>query len=638
MKTKNICSLALSLLIISCSTSMPNSTGDNKTSIFNKKSIQSTEKGVYFYGAWDDNLSGVWVPPPISSPNPNFSSEIKEAENLNNGTINDVVDGFSASLNTLFPNTTISDYPYVSKFSDTSETTALNSNLIKSNGISSNLEDTPTNASFGDLHPNFNFQTTSDKQQSDGKPAIMQNDGTGVNNANVIKNLTYHSGNNSYPWDINMPDGWKTKDSYTYNYDKNKNSFITFEFKGSNVSLYMKNGNNPGWNKVKVSLYRKTYDGYETEPFKVVPGNETPIDNSQYSIIKINALELNNYKVKIESDSVSRSTGKVSFLYGFDKALVYPSIQKLYASENNFFMRYFSLPNMGLVDVTLKDIYTGEILYYSRVNMNTSKSTLQKSFDTDKSFYAIIEATGKRIINNQEVFSESDTGFNISYFSVFPFLSKNFVSNHIAFRVNKNPSGGLVDIYIDGMRKKTIDLYSPTSIYDIEQIRGLGAIGHNFKFVSAYDKNVESGTNRYEANLDAIGTSIAYYYFQTTNNPITSLTFSANKAPDQGEIQLNLIDLSNTNRIGTEAILDLYSSNNTGFKDKATYSFLGILDMNKPYAFVISPKYTKNISSSDFKINIDNVSFNSTVSVNPDGTPINLRSGDISPVDTICTP
>ncbi|GAA3550305.1 hypothetical protein GCM10022197_01450 [Microlunatus spumicola] len=98
----------------------------------------------------------------------------------------------------------------------------------------------------------------------------------------------------------------------------------------------------------------------------------------------------------------------------------------------------------------------------------------------------------------------TDSGGSFSSLGDTGYVEMSFATSGIRWLARTNSSSGLADVYIDGVKKATVDLYSSSTRYaqNVFEINGLAETGHTIRIVRTGNKNTSSvGRN---ITLDAI--------------------------------------------------------------------------------------------------------------------------------------
>jgi hypothetical protein len=451
---------------------------------------------------------------------------------------------------------------------------------------------------------------------------VLKNTGESTN-PNAIFLLTYNGSN------------WVSKENFTYNFNRyDKNTSINFQFYGSNVEIFTKMGPDPGWNNIKISIFKKDSAGNydESNPVRVVTPNLFNSTNESTSV-KIDKLPFDLYKVKIESQAVSRSTLPESYLYAFEKAIVHPSIELKDLEVTGFNYRTIKNSSAGIVNITIKDslgniISSEEVdLYADKPKIATNPSNINNSglelgkallinefiepyeykniFNSLSKHTILIEATGRK--------NPLSLGTNISYVSLGSpeYIEDTFYGDKLFLSYVKSSIYGKGYIYIDGVKRPEIlDLYQTTSpslsetLIDnipLKDSSNPNDLEHTFRISTFENFNLDSFTGKQRAT----------FKFRTLRSTKSYLQLRAIKGSDQGMIKLTLTDLQDN--VVSEKVIDLYqdieldkmskvTAINTDFaiEPTGTATF-------KDYLLVIEPYYAKNPLSTGYGVNFDEI-------------------------------
>ncbi|WP_344741700.1 fibronectin type III domain-containing protein, partial [Microlunatus spumicola] len=98
----------------------------------------------------------------------------------------------------------------------------------------------------------------------------------------------------------------------------------------------------------------------------------------------------------------------------------------------------------------------------------------------------------------------TDSGSSFSTLNADGYAEMSFSTSGIRWLARTNSSSGLADVYIDGVKQTTVDLYSSTTKYaqNVFEVTGLTETGHTIRIVRTGNKNADSvGRN---ITLDAL--------------------------------------------------------------------------------------------------------------------------------------
>lgn len=463
--------------------------------------------------------------------------------------------------------------------------------------------------------------------KSNGQSKVLEN--TGLSNPNsTFFNLSYNSslGNSSTPQEQY---GWKTKGSYTYNFSKSStNQSITFEFEGTNISLYAMKGRDPGWNDIKVTIIPRDSSGNfdENSPEKITEiVNMFNNTNVSDKFFQKNGLKFNRYKVKLESAPYSRSTGKVSFLFSFDKAVVYPSIEyKITDSDlNNISYKARKNNYGGLVKIFIDGIYQTTINLYNPSDLLKYVYTyIDRNYSSNsetRKHRITIEATGEK--DN----SSLGTEINIDEFGQLPrYLKYLGLDKEANIVFIKNQNFGNADIFVNSQYYETVSLNSSSLMNETKKIIFTSNSDNKINIIPSYDINNEN-----KIGIDFISSGEHKAEFKVITSGTGDLAYFGAKGKDNGKVKISLFNYD-TNTLISSVTDNLYSStpDNKDINNTLMKRFDDIPAGR--YKLVIEPTYTKENTSTGYYINVDQIKF---VRKNPDN-PANV----INTYDTICTP
>lgn len=426
--------------------------------------------------------------------------------------------------------------------------------------------------------------------------------------------------------------GWLTKGSYKYNSNPNNdlhNTSITFNITGTNVEIYGMKGPNPGWNNLKVTVTDANGNieqatGYDSN--NVIIPNLNNIStladqNILGKILKIKALNMGLHTIKIESADASRSQGKPSFMYAFEKAIVYPSIQYTF-SNNNIVYKAIKESSGGIVDISVKEnnivLDNVEKSLYSG-DSPSSRIIYSKPFSNSNPKKITIEATGKI---TSDITNTSPRNISIDDFSRNNKLTSFFKGNKLLLQFVRFNYSGKVAVYVDGIQKSEINLSettpTPGSEYNVLNIGGNIDTGHSFEIVNVYDDSFGAKFTHF-VGFAAGQTAQIKVNVQYGGN----IEFNTRKSPDKGKVKITFQNL--TTPATVDYLLDLYASSTmiisppTNFPIQAGENII-----------TIEPDYTKHADSKGYMIDFDNIQLSATTGLNK----TNLRNT----IDTICTP
>ncbi|MFN8673690.1 MAG: hypothetical protein U0457_16620 [Candidatus Sericytochromatia bacterium] len=581
---------------------------------FKKNSIQDDDLGIKYTGNWL-----------YHSPNTETGSDPKTNPSVPPKGTDDIVNSFpkayvEATQSGFVAKTQIQESTNLGSisFSKTTDNNASEKELKVTNGfyeISTNSISIYSMISkIGDLGFDFDAQNTFKK--SNGLDVTIQETNI-VNNYNVLRSLKYNNELQGY-----LPNNWKIKDGYSYNFNKDKNNFITFEFTGTNVEIYTRVGPSPGWNDVKITLIEEETQGSnifnENNPSKVKVftngGGLQPIINHNKPF-KINGLKLANYKVKIESANYSKSgIFDEKYMFAFDKAIVYPALQ-VPINSNNYVFRASKYNSAGIINLILKDkdhniIQTKLVDLYSPNPITTEEIFSDtKIFDKNDSYFLTIEATGEK--------NPASSGYEMKIldFAELPNIGTTFVGDELTLFFKKAPEFGKMYLYIDGVRQPNpIDLNSSTPLYESYRVLGIPVKdvtkpndkSHSFSLVSAYDLNLQTG--KFGGNLDAFNSipHSAEFNFYASKNGFVK--YYGVKNPDSGIVKLKLYQTNGNNyTLLSTKELDLFRPSTSSKSDISQPDLLNVT-AGLNYSLIIEPSYSKNPNSSGYNIDVDKIS------------------------------
>jgi hypothetical protein len=90
--------------------------------------------------------------------------------------------------------------------------------------------------------------------------------------------------------------------------------------------------------------------------------------------------------------------------------------------------------------------------------------------------------------------ANTDSGGSFSTLSGNGYAEMSFATSGIRWLARTNSAAGLADVYIDGVKKATVDLYSATTKYaqNVYEVNGLSESGHTIRIVRTGNKNPSS--------------------------------------------------------------------------------------------------------------------------------------------------
>ena len=90
--------------------------------------------------------------------------------------------------------------------------------------------------------------------------------------------------------------------------------------------------------------------------------------------------------------------------------------------------------------------------------------------------------------------ANTDSGGSWSSLSTSGYAEMSFATSGVRWLARTNSASGLADVYIDGVKKTTVDLYSPTTKYaqNVYEVSGLSETGHTIRVVRTGNKNASS--------------------------------------------------------------------------------------------------------------------------------------------------
>ena len=232
--------------------------------------------------------------------------------------------------------------------------------------------------------------------------------------------------------------------------------------------------------------------------------------------------------------------------------------------------------------------------------------------------------------------SSSGYGSSVRALVPFPFIySKRFFGKSANFLVKKGPNYGKAYIYIDDIRKRTVDLYNPTEIYDVEKIEDINFTEHNFSFVAAYDQNIIDGFGRKEVNLDGFGASSAIFGFINTGaNNTSNVTYTGVQGSQYGRVTATLLKEPFTEPNPISGTTNLYGTSISANKTLANITFAS-LEKDKKYYLIVEPDYSNSNGSNNYAINVDEIKLTG-YKVDPN---TNLNMGTYgNTIDQVCEP
>ncbi|MFN8673515.1 MAG: hypothetical protein U0457_15700 [Candidatus Sericytochromatia bacterium] len=404
--------------------------------------------------------------------------------------------------------------------------------------------------------------------------------------------------------------GWKNKVKngttiYKYNYDDkshadpSKRTSIEFNFTGTNIELFGIKGLDPGWNNIKITITDST-------------GNEIPetinqknidmgsnIVNENASIIKLNGLKHDTYHVKIESADGSRYPDfrKPTFLYGFTKAVIYPSVE-YNVTDYSFTYKAFIEQNLGKADIYIDGIkkYTADL---NSTNFSNFDYAYAYSFGTKGQHRVTIEAIPST--------SSSSHSINIDAFGALPYAEGSFTGDEFNLMYYKTFYSSAMDFYIDGIKKTDINTLfnSQGDLPSFLNINSLGNTNHTFSIISQYYKKFEPNSpsvNGYTMILDAYSGEYRAGFKFVSN----TLNNSGIKYKTIGGIDKGIVKVSIDNDPNFTQLVDLYRPNTSGIVSTP----IEVSFMNIPlgeHMLIVEPSYTKNPSSTGLDVSIDNI-------------------------------
>ncbi|MFN8670727.1 MAG: hypothetical protein U0457_01430 [Candidatus Sericytochromatia bacterium] len=641
MKNRHTAILSSFLLsiVISCNNNINNTTKiENNNLKFNSKvlpdpnatpSLYSYDDGVQYAGA---TYKGNWLTNKIGaqklfnidtnsdfpSSNQDFVSVVSHSENSGNGfIIKTKIDDANPNVNDL-SGTPTKFFPPIG---------APNTNVWFNFDYFSDLISHGYSGQVAGTYKNHKSET----KMHSGLPAdTIQNKFSLLNTDPNYNNVKYANGRDAWslvtgttPYDKNSGEplvidcnsnivtyngnGWKNKVKngttiYKYNYDDkshsdpSKRTSIEFNFTGTNIELFGIKGLDPGWNNIKITIT----DSIGNEIPETI--NQKNIDmgsnivNENASIIKLNGLKHDTYHVKIESADGSRYPDfrKPTFLYGFTKAVIYPSAELTFNDINVAFSSIKS-PNNGKVDLYIDGVKE-TTLDLSGTN-NLSEYVYAKSFTNNLNRRLTIEATPQTSTSGHE--------FNIDAFAKLPEVEGAFLGDELNLLIYKTEYSSSMDLYVDGVKKLIVENERGSRFDAAYQIvrsyTGFGSGDHKFKLVSRYhtkfNQNEPQQDPYYSMNLDAYsGEYRAGFKFisQELNNSGIEVKFMT--GPDYGSVKLSI-----DNDPAFTRTISLYNTQKT----QITESF-----MNIPigeHLLIVEPIFSKDNRSSSADVNIDDV-------------------------------
>lgn len=613
-------SITLSLLLLSCNQSnIPTNTitkelstknkinlltKDNKKS-YDLKFIQEDEKGVTFTGDWnstfdiDDTDSGFvkrasidfssfgastgWNQTPNTYGN---SSSIKVFD----GKLVDTVQNINLSSGGFIESET--EQKRVYKKGNVTYTT---NRLVNNNDV----WETATYTESGVVH-NYDYDYNS------GSIFMTPNTGGGQ---------YYFASNGSYYVYPNLGGGWQYiesgNNSFIYNYySRNDCSttnsaycpFVSIGFYGTNIEVFGRKG--PDFGKVNLELV----DGTNTVVKRIDNVDLSASDFiADQSLGKFENLPYKLYNVFIKPVPVDPSN-PYFYIFDFQKAKTLPDsmIEYTFSSEHTVGYKAVKGPDMGIVKVSLDGGVETEIDLYSPT-VKGEYVKIYENIDYNTNHKLVIKGTHQKNPNS--------TGYkiNVDTFGRLPSLSGSINSAKEKLLLNyvKGPTYGKLDLYLNNVFHSTIDQYSPTYEQGSTLISGL-TVGSSqvIKLVS----KVSNLTEGKLVNLDSFynfNPTRAVFNFKTNSDSITNSQLANGQASHN--IEIHSVGGNNQGKMkvtldnNPPQFLDLYSSNENAPKDIKGLTFPNI--SAGAHTVTIEPNYTKNILSTGYGINIDEMAF-----------------------------
>ncbi|MEK7433493.1 MAG: hypothetical protein AABZ74_10200 [Cyanobacteriota bacterium] len=483
--------------------------------------------------------------------------------------------------------------------------------------------------------------TSTSWDSNSGIPKNISN--TYVDNINTDFSVSYKNNTSGYiqNWGNVMSEGWKTKNMqdctsgtcqtypYTYNFNKDRNLSINLKFKGTNVYIYgFKTPD--GFPNLKMTLDK----GKPSE--KVFNVNTYNSVNKRDLLLKIQDLDPDFHNVTIEAD-YSNNFFNPHYTIGFSEAFVYPSITfSGDSADMNFAIKTLTSPSQGKIETFVNHVASSFYDNYNNLESSTFLSPV--SFDnTNTANTVTLQVSPDKHLNS------TGNKFSVSELNSFSSVESKdpvpFDSGKIILWLPKSNNLGKMDLYVNNIRVKTIDLYKNITgpVFEAEVIDGLELINgltfpnnYKFKLVAAYDKNL--ATNRFLVGFD--GYNIGE---QSVTIPIYTFKggeffYKGLKGPKNGYINLQLTN-SSTNTSETRKI-NLYSANPsppklpTEFGVGAERPAFTIVQSGT-YSLKITPDYTKDPLSSGYNVNLAQFLFVSAADLT---FPLS------NSIDTVCDP